>query len=166
MNKRTLAPLLALLPLLAQAQSIERQVIGSVGTTTTVGNLMHTHTVGEMSTTLLADGELILTQGFHQGTNLTVHLVEPAVGLHVHAYPNPTMDRVFLDLVLDRDLALFITVFDMAGKRLSESREEVTTTGLTRREVDLSTYAPGAYFIRLTDRSGQLGRTIKVEKMH
>ena len=56
---------------LVQAQSLERQVIGSTGTSFSNASAQMDFTVGELAVTTITDGTTELTQGFHQ-TNLSV----------------------------------------------------------------------------------------------
>ncbi len=57
-----------------QAQSIERQVIGSAGSTITNGSTTLEFTVGEVAVTTITNGTTTLTQGFHQGDRMIVVL--------------------------------------------------------------------------------------------
>ncbi|WP_452599660.1 hemagglutinin protein [Pontimicrobium sp. MEBiC01747] len=63
------------------AQSIERQVIGSAGTTLTNGTVSLDFTVGELAVSTITDGTTTLTQGFHQGTVALLIRVDPVVFL-------------------------------------------------------------------------------------
>lgn len=66
---------------LTQAQSLERQVIGSSGTSFSNASAQIDFTVGELVVTTITDGTNELTQGFHQ-TNLSVDIkVSPAAFL-------------------------------------------------------------------------------------
>ncbi|MBZ0207360.1 MAG: hypothetical protein K8H89_13645, partial [Flavobacteriales bacterium] len=65
MNRILLATCL-LAPLMLNAQSISPSVIGSAGSSGTVGGTTVSWTVGETAVTTLDNGSNILTQGFHQ----------------------------------------------------------------------------------------------------
>ncbi|MGH1386941.1 hemagglutinin protein [Kordia sp.] len=54
----------------SQAQSVERQVVASVGETVANGTTTLDFTVGELAVTTITDGNSTLTQGFHQTTIL------------------------------------------------------------------------------------------------
>ncbi|NQY30848.1 MAG: hemagglutinin protein [Flavobacteriaceae bacterium] len=65
--KRILLAVL-LITTISYSQSIERQVIGSAGTTLTDGATASIDfTVGELAIATITDGTITLTQGFHQG---------------------------------------------------------------------------------------------------
>jgi hypothetical protein len=79
--KKKLYFLSLLIGMSLQAQSIERQVIGSSGTSFSNASVQLDFTVGELVVSTLTDGSTILTQGFHQ-TNLLVAIkVAPAAFL-------------------------------------------------------------------------------------
>ncbi len=68
MKNKLLIVLFTLLANLMVAQSIERQVIGSAGTTLTDGSTASIDfTIGEIAVNTITDGSTTLTQGFHQG---------------------------------------------------------------------------------------------------
>lgn len=73
---------LLLLTTIGYSQSIERQVIGSTGTTLTDGATASIDfTVGELVVSTITDGTTILTQGFHQGEVLLSIKINPIVFL-------------------------------------------------------------------------------------
>ncbi|MCB9168856.1 MAG: hypothetical protein H6597_03310 [Flavobacteriales bacterium] len=59
---------------LANAQTLERQVIATAGSSFTVGSLTVSTTLGEPFTATLSNGNHILTQGFQQGEPVRVKL--------------------------------------------------------------------------------------------
>ncbi|MBQ4820677.1 hemagglutinin protein [Aquimarina sp. MMG016] len=81
-----------------EAQTIERQVIGSSGTTISDGSVTLDFTVGELAVTTITDGATILTQGFHQ-ENVQVSIkVNPIVFLQGAAInPNTGEESLMRD---------------------------------------------------------------------
>ncbi len=63
--------------IMSYGQSIERQVIGSAGTTLTNGVASMDFTVGELAVTTITNGTTTLTQGFHQETVELSILIDP-----------------------------------------------------------------------------------------
>lgn len=61
------------------AQTLERQVIGSTGTTFSNANTIVEFTVGETATTTISNGTTTLSQGFHQGTVKVAIRISPKV---------------------------------------------------------------------------------------
>jgi len=66
----------------------------------------------------------------------------PAAETAIEAYPNPATDRLYL-----RNTAQQLTVFNSQGQKVA-SYNNVNV-------IDVSSFAKGFYFIRLTDNSGK-----------
>lgn len=65
----------------AQAQSIERSVIGSAGSTLSNASVSLDFTVGEIAVTTITDGTTTLSQGFHQPSLSLAIVLDPIVFL-------------------------------------------------------------------------------------
>ena len=65
----------------SKAQSIERQVIGSSGTTLSNASVNLDFTIGELVVTTITDGVTIISQGFHQGSYLLSVKISPIAKL-------------------------------------------------------------------------------------
>ena len=77
------------------------------------------------------------------GTNTVSTLSPfPAAETAIEAYPNPATDRLYL-----RNTAQQLTVFNSQGQKVA-SYNNVNV-------IDVSSFAKGFYFIRLTDNSGK-----------
>jgi hypothetical protein len=91
--------------------------------------------------------------------NHTIHvdftdgIDENELSQYVTLYPNPTQS--FIDLKLDRDYlgATECRIYDMYGKlmRILPIEEEITS-------IDVSDFAAGVYFVRLTTEQGQVSK--------
>ena len=80
------------------AQSIERQVIGSTGTTFSNANTTMEFTVGETATTTVSNGNITLYQGFQQGTIKLEIFMVPRVFLQGAALnPNTGEENLMRD---------------------------------------------------------------------
>lgn len=80
--KHIFTTLLLMITVVGHSQSIERQVIGSAGTTITDGATASLDfTVGEVAVSTITDGTNTLTQGFHQGEVLLSVRINPIVFL-------------------------------------------------------------------------------------
>lgn len=163
---RTVLLLLLMAPLAARAQTIERQVLGAAGGSMTAGGILHAYTVGEPCTTPLWDGELYLTQGFHQTAGFSVLIADAMNGMELRAFPNPTRNAVHLELTANAHRLVDVTVHDALGKWVMASPTLATGPGIARSTVDLSAFAAGTYIIRLLDSEGAWTRSIRVEKLH
>lgn len=155
-----------LIPALSSAQTAERQVIGTAGAYAEADGYSHSYTVGEVATATVSDGTIILTQGFQQNDDLSVNILEESLEFSATAFPNPTMDGVTLDLKADQAVDLHIDLFDVLGKQFPIAESNLQLVGSSQRHIDLAGFAPGTYFIRLTDETGQLNKTIQIQKVN
>ncbi|MDY8137944.1 hypothetical protein [Aquimarina sp. 2201CG5-10] len=81
-----------------QAQSIERQVIGTAGTTVSNGTISMDFTVGELTITTITDGTTTLSQGFQQGSVQLNIKIAPVVFLQGAAInPNAGEETLMRD---------------------------------------------------------------------
>jgi hypothetical protein len=152
--------------MLSMAQSAQRQVIGSAGTVSVTDDFNVSSTIGEtVVATEEADG-IILTQGFQQSQDFGLSVEEPELEFSATAFPNPTMDGIALDLNSQKPVDLTISLFDVAGKQYAVPAGHLMLSGNARKEIDMNGFASGTYFIRLTDDSGKLNKTIKVQKVY
>ena len=144
MKKTTLLIIgsLAATPLL-RAQSLERQVIGSVGGSFS-GAFQVDWTVGETVIQTASGGSSILTQGFHQPPDLP-NAVKPIAAMQgISAFPNPTGGMLNLtSLTSTGDASVFIT--DMSGKAVNK----LIWNTASPAQIDLGHCAPGVYNIQV-----------------
>lgn len=149
-------------------QSIERQVVSSYGSYAESGALALSSTVGEVATATLEQADIILTQGFQQPSDLddTVGIDRIIRDLKIHAFPNPTTQKVILELNSDKELDVLIEVFDINGQQLNSGEiDQVTVLGRSVHEIDMGNYASGQYIIRLSERGEGSMESIKIQKI-
>ncbi len=163
--KKLLITIIALLPVLAFGQSLDRQVIGSAGDYASAGNVQLSWTVGEVATTTESSGNLLITQGFQQPDGLVVGIQSPVSGLSINLFPNPTEDMLVLKLSSKDAKELQLQWFDMLGQVLGKM-QTATVYGEYSHEYDLSYFAPGTYFLVMRDKQGRFIESIKVEKLN
>lgn len=152
-------------------QSIERQVISSSGNYTESGGLSLSSTVGETAIATGKSTDIILTQGFQQPdesdaeeTNVGIEKVIDK--MKISAFPNPTSDKVILEINANQETELRIELLDLNGKRLNNNAvEQVSVFGKTVHEIDMQKYSTGHYLIRLSDESGKYSESIKIQKV-
>lgn len=140
--------LLLLFPSLnVRAQSIERQVIGTTGTSYNSGTIMLDQTLGE-SVILTHDiGSIILTQGFHQppaSGSIGISELETSI---FNIFPNPTKD-VFT-ITNESGEEFEISLYSTDGKLILREK----AIGLI--QFSLGEYAYGSYYIQLLPKSGK-----------
>lgn len=120
------------------------------------------YTLGEPVIATVSDDSNTMTQGFQQ-SNLTVTGIETLIDkVSVSIYPNPTSDRVMVDLGNvkgDFDLILFSGSGQLVySERLGQDRT---------LQIDMSHYANGNYLLNVVDRTNPLKRnTYQIIKTH
>jgi hypothetical protein len=163
--KRVVTIALAFIPLTIFGQvQLERSVIGAAGTDAQSGNLQLSYTVGEPVVSTETGGTLILTQGFHQPTDVIIGIDEPDYGISIQAYPNPTEGTVILDLKTEQPHDFHVEVFDATGKRVL-IEDDFSTTSKQKHTVNMSSFASGNYYIRLSTENSDFQKSLKVQKI-
>ena len=84
---------------------------------------------------------------FSASNGFPTAIIEAEVDIDFKVYPNPTRDRVYVDL-LDDFRKTSIQLFNMQGKLLHET---IPTSNLT--EISVASLSPGIYFLRAGIRS-------------
>ncbi|MEX0811715.1 MAG: T9SS type A sorting domain-containing protein [Chitinophagales bacterium] len=149
-------------------QSIERQVVSPYGSYEESGALALSSTVGEVATATLEQADIILTQGFQQPSDIddTVGIERVINDLNISAFPNPTTQKVILELNSNKEMEIFVRLFDINGKQLRHGNaDQVTVLGHSVHEIDLSAYASGHYIIHLSEKEKGTAESIKVQKI-
>jgi hypothetical protein len=71
-------------------------------------------------------------------------------GMKLTAYPNPAVNNVTVEYTLEKDAnAVFLTVFDNSGKKVSENKLNSQSAGKHFVNIDASNLAAGTYFYKL-----------------
>jgi hypothetical protein len=134
------------------AQSLERRVIASGGTSV-AGPLQVDYTIGEISVeTVKVSQTVILTQGFQQPT----YVVIPGNNVfpYLVIYPNPTTGTAIVRFVLSRPGNMTISIYDALGQLMSKEAIDYTG-GEMQYIIKSSGFKQGSYFIRFTMEDGE-----------
>ena len=118
------------------------------------------YSVGQIAVQSKSDGAASISEGVQQPYEISVVGVDnyPDITLHAVLYPNPTQGRLKLEisnLQFDGELK----VYDVNGKYVFSKKLEGKTT-----EFDISSCAPGTYYINVYDGTQSL-KSFKVVKM-
>ena len=133
------------LPCLMWGQSIEREVIATQGAYETSEDMTVSWTLGE---TLTSSSRPDITEGFQQPAfEVEVIPTQESSSLVTTAYPNPTSGMLTIE-TSGLNSTQDITVWDGAGRELLNLKSADPTT-----RIDMSKYASGQYFIRVTDHT-------------
>ncbi len=150
--------------LASSAQSIERQVIGSTGGDAQTASISASFTVGEAVIKTQTAGTITLTQGFQQSDDNIVGIAEPSLDISLTAYPNPTADRVFVDVQTTTGANFSIAVFNQLGQQIEVQISRNALSETERYEVDFSTLSSAQYFLLVTDPQTGFSKTIQINK--
>lgn len=113
--------------------------------------------VGEIVTSTHSAGDLVLTQGFHQGNYISTLVDDLFPDMQIAVFPNPTSDILNLAGFENRT-GLTYTVTDMNGNLLQNQ-----TISSDTEEIDFSSFSNGIYFISVS-RNNQSFKTFKIIK--
>jgi hypothetical protein len=148
-----------------QAQSLDRFVIGTTGGFGTNATNEVEFTVGELVTTTIESGTIILNQGFHQTNPQYNTSLEPeAASVSYLLYPNPTTGSTTLELESPEPVAINLEIWDARGRKTHLPAESHSFTGKKVIHLDLSSVAEGIYMLRFSDTEGTFLKTLRIEK--
>ena len=138
--------------------SAQSAIVPTGGTASGNGGTV-TYTVGQIAVQTNSDGTTTISEGVQQPFEISVVGVDdyPGITLNAVIYPNPTQGIVQLEIT-NFQLEGEIHVYDVSGKFLLKKTIEGQTT-----QMDLSTYAPGTYYLSVYSNSQKL-KTFKVVK--
>lgn len=163
MKQASLTVLLLFFLSVLKAQS-RQQVLASSGSFTSNGNVSLSTTVGEPVIFTFSIPSTKLTQGFQQ----PYYKTDSVVSLNgidivkVFVYPNPSSERIVIDLTdCDSELAK-LNVTDVLGKTLFSQRLKVNELNT----VYLNNLESGQYFFNVIDSKGNLLSTHKIQKIN
>lgn len=146
----------------AYAQSVKPEVIASAGDYFTSTNNTMSWTLGECITETYTSANNKLTQGFQQSTYSITAVIQLAFkGISVKAFPNPTTDfiNVSVETTGGSQIKYSVELFDLQGKKLMDENTKVKSI-----QLDMSGYANGTYFLKVTDQGKNLLQHFKILK--
>lgn len=154
-----------LLSLPAFGQTLERQVIGAAGTSSSTANMQISYTVGEPAVTTLSGGSIVLTQGFQQPDEDVTGIQSPEVLVEYNVYPNPTTDQLNIRLFSEKPLIVQIQLLDISGKKVDNICQSASFSGEWRGEIDLSNLPQGQYLLWIGQESTGKYTTLQIQKL-
>ncbi len=146
------------------AQSVERQVIGSTGGYSAQSNVSASYTVGEAVIQTAAAGNIILTQGFQQPDNQSVGIVDVANNIKISAYPNPTTDKVIVEINAEAESQFSFQVYNALGQLVLLPASLQQTGSVALHQFDFSLLSPANYFIAINSDNLHFTKTIQITK--
>ena len=137
--KKLLVFLLASLPFAVSGQKVDRSVIVPGGEYYEAPSTNIEWTLGELAVGDFMVGDILLTQGFHQGNLVVTSIRGPEPLIQLKAYPNPVLDILIIE-----------TEKPDLGYRLVDINGSVLENGKIRSvpfELDLTGFPSGIYFL-------------------
>ena len=142
------------------AQTIERQLIGSLGGNFANANIDLNFSAGESVITTEASGSIILTQGFQQA-DLDISSVEELMTNNdILLFPNPVSSSLNIKFLNDatKNGDVKILLYDNQGKLVYQQEENLNSGYGNIIQLDLHHLKNGLYFIHIKDAAGLVFR--------
>ncbi len=149
--------LLTIFSLHAQLE-LTRDVIGSAGDHFEQDDLELIWTMGEVLTTTHQEGNLLLTEGFHQREKIITSTKEINLDFPIGVYPNPTDAWIMIEAPTTE--ALTAELFDLTGKLLLR---QPLASGQRVHRIAVDQLPAAMYLLKVSDEEGRFS-TYKVEK--
>jgi len=147
-----------------QSQSIDNDVVATAGThfENSCG-IKLSWTMGESVTSTVSDGSWMITQGFHQDweevTSIENYLEQD---VQINVYPNP-MDNELLVTVKNKNKELFLSLYDIAGRKVDCS---LIQSNQHSAHFSVSWLSAGSYVLCVVDEDGVFSKTYRLEKVN
>lgn len=143
------------------AQTLSRSFIGTTGST----HQQLSYTVGETVINTGTTNNEVLTQGFQQGEKIIGTFIDPLLGETTFVlYPNPTTEKLILEIDTDQRRKLQVEFIDIRGRRVIPIQKVETGQALPH-EFDVSSFATATYILLLKNEAGQPLKSIRFEKL-
>ena len=160
---------LILLQLYSKGQSLSGSAINTTGNSYTKSNYSLEWSVGELAlveTMCSTDGKMIVSNGLLQPDMPRANIQHSFTSDELKILPNPTYDKVEINLSTKQTGVLNILVYDAQGKLVTSAKKKIYGVPMVER-VDLGMYAGGTYLLRLELESTEAVRktgTYKIVK--
>ncbi|MES2479769.1 MAG: T9SS type A sorting domain-containing protein [Bacteroidota bacterium] len=164
MKKQIILSLAFALPLSTSAQSADRQVLGSSGSSYSGTTLQADYTTGEAVTISGSSGTFSVHQGFQQNDANPSGIKGQNVMVNYTLFPNPAQDLVTLSLTVQNSIELKISLANSIGQVISADQKAEKINASYKREISLNALASGIYFVNLFDNKNALLHSIKFIK--
>lgn len=146
--------------LFAATAAAAQQVVASAGNSGTATGYAVDWTLGEPVIETISGSGNILTQGFHQTRLLITDISEMEFpGLEIKVYPNPAGRFLKIEIVQTGNEQFLYELSDIKG-RIRVVREVNTNAA----EIDLGSYVPGLYLLRVINSRQEFVKVVKVIK--
>ena len=147
------------------SQQKNQSVMASAGGISSGKSLVLEWTVGEAVVEMGKTPFALYTQGFHQPSLEVITSNNKIPDLNkayfFHVFPSPATSSLNISFEKLTDLPLLVSITDINGKVLLIKNIPVKTGGI---KIDVARFSAGAYFLRITDKSGAVQGTSTIIK--
>lgn len=142
----------------------EPSVLAAGGYYAETENMNISWTLGELATTTLTGGDMILTQGFQQPLDFGTGITIEELNWGITAYPNPVVNALYVkfDILMAREF--WIEIQDVTGRVISlEQKKEVFPGDVVR--VNTSSFECGVYFLKVFSPDREQSQVLSIRKL-
>ena len=144
------------------AQSITPQVVATAGNYASNGGYSVSWTLGEPVIATATNSGTTLTQGFQQPTYNVLSLTNGKIeGFEVNVYPNPSSDFIVIDWTTDEKNMLYISLYDMAGKLITN---QSYSAAQDKASMNLSNLASAQYLLEIRNKDNSIAKVFQISK--
>ncbi|MEA3448992.1 MAG: T9SS type A sorting domain-containing protein [Bacteroidota bacterium] len=133
---------------IAIAQTVRNDVMASGGGHASAGNIVMEYTVGEPVIETLDGTHLTITEGFHQPLLVVTSIDEYFVFPGIEVFPNPTYDKLYIDIPAEKNTTFDCLLYDANGKLLMNKS---LLPG--KNTIPMENVAPGMYILNIQDNN-------------
>jgi hypothetical protein len=145
-------------------RSNAQSVVASAGIEVKNANFSLNFTIGEPVVLTLQNTTIKLTQGFQQNIySIATGIRTNSLDASFKIFPNPTADRLQVELSKPNMDEFSVTLFDMNGSIISESK---LGRDIQLQNIDVAGLASGTYFLQIANAAKDQMNTYKVEKIN
>lgn len=131
-------------------QQIQNEVIAANGGYFSNSDFSISFTTGDLAISTLESSNYYLLQGFQHPIDILTKVMQHKRIDGMHIYPNPVTDFLTINIG-EENLQLYLKVIDLEG-RTHIIRKLVNIDN----SIDMRTFAPGCYLVRLENNTGQV----------
>jgi len=148
--------------LIFHLNSFSQQVFSTSGKSLSNTQILIDNTIGEPIIFTLENSTIKLTQGFQQSSyNITTGIKLSKLDISIRTFPNPTADKLQVQLTKHNYSNLNLKLYDINSKLLWHGK---IGNDIEIQNIEMSKLATGTYILLLTDENESLINTYKIEK--
>lgn len=144
--------------------SIEPSVLASGGNYAETDNMSISWTIGELATTTLSSGDMILTQGFQQPLDFGTGIMAEELNWGITAYPNPVTNTLYVKFDIDQTRNFRIEIQDVTGRVISLEQHKKIFPGDVV-QLNTSSFAYGVYFLKVFTPDREQTQVLSIRKL-